>query len=285
MEVGKIFSYDQTKGAGIAILNDGSQVEFSLSNWKNIDTLPKVGQIISWIDEMIDVITEDEKKKILSDIESKRFAKKLKLDEKLANKVEEITTIFTNGGAGLIKPLSSYYSNIGYLITGTKDDENSFYLFMEKYLDNGVEKIRYVKDGEGFNLSSIDNQGKKTILDLDEIKNEVIKNLDSSLTTVDIGSNIQKNNTQSKNSQNKEKQKVQDGVDAVGITSLIVGILGFFFLGIILGPIALMIGLSAPKPRSGFAVAGIVIGSILSIITIGALLFGLGMVGILATGS
>jgi hypothetical protein len=56
-------------------------------------------------------------------------------------------------------------------------------------------------------------------------------------------------------------EQQQQRNNTLGIISLITGIVGFFLFGIILGIVALVTGL-VEKPKSGMAVAGIVLGII-----------------------
>jgi hypothetical protein len=58
-----------------------------------------------------------------------------------------------------------------------------------------------------------------------------------------------------------QNQQPQQQNKTLGIVSLVTGIVGFFFLGIPLGITALVTGI-IEKPKSGMAVAGIVLGVI-----------------------
>lgn len=73
----------------------------------------------------------------------------------------------------------------------------------------------------------------------------------------------------------------KNSVDTLGIASMILGIIGLFFLPILLSPIALVLGIMAKKPKSGFAIAGIVIGGLGSVLALIGLLVGATAIAIL----
>ncbi len=62
-----------------------------------------------------------------------------------------------------------------------------------------------------------------------------------------------------------------------GILSLIFAIIGIFFFGIILGPIAIILGVIGRKKddSKGLATAGLIIGIIVTILAIIGLIFGI----------
>ena len=67
-----------------------------------------------------------------------------------------------------------------------------------------------------------------------------------------------------------------------GIASLILAIIGIFFLGIILGPIAIILGVMGRKrdDSKGLATAGLIIGIIVTILAIiGLIIFGAYILG------
>lgn len=67
-----------------------------------------------------------------------------------------------------------------------------------------------------------------------------------------------------------------------GIVSLILAIIGIFFAGIILGPIAIILGVMGRKrdDSKGLATAGLIIGIIATVLAIiGLILFGFYIIG------
>ena len=281
MEIGKIFSYDSTKGSGIVILENGSQVEFNLNNWANPNILPELGQLISWIDKKINVIDLDEKEKIISEKRAKEIVEKIDTDESLKQEIEKIVLLFENPNKNIIKELQKYYTANEYTLLNSKENDESYFIMMEKITNNSIEKIQYQSSYNSF-IKYTSNDGDITIVKLSEIINEVIQ----AVANIELDKPIEISTIKSEPKQDTVKsdevKNVKNDVDTLGIVSLVVGILGFFFLGIVLGPISLIIGLNAPKPRSTFAVAGIVVGSILTIITVvGGLIIGAATVGVL----
>jgi hypothetical protein len=62
----------------------------------------------------------------------------------------------------------------------------------------------------------------------------------------------------------------QQGANGMGIASFVISLIALFILGVILGPLSVILGLVALKhPKKGLAIAGVVIGSIA---TIGAII-------------
>lgn len=277
MQFGKIFSYDSTKGRGIALLENAQQVEFSISNWENVNILPEVGQMISWFEDKMNVIDSEEKEKLIFQIQQNELAKKLEGDKKLSAKVLEVNALFNEGGSSIIPLLQNHFSQQGYSTALINNHEVNYVLFMEKYTEMGIEKIQYKKN----NLKFIDDKDSSKNIDLASILNAIIKELGNG-GKVDIPQDIKIEKKEHLEVLSKSVTAEEKAVDGMGIASLVTGIMGFFFLGIILGPVSLALGFMAPKPRSGFAIAGLVIGGILTLIVVGAVLLGLGTIALLS---
>ena len=280
MDFGKIFSYDSTKGVGIAVLENGEQVEFGISNWKNVDVLPEVGQMISWIEDKMSVISDADKEALLFEQSQNDLAERLKGDSELANKVLVIKEEFNKAEKYVIPFLKEYYENKGFRTALIKETDTNYFLSMEKYTSNSMEKVSYKNNQLNYTNedSSVDS------IALESIMNDIIHNLDTKISTGTPPKNIpiEKTKVTPSNTPNEtSSQETQNEVDGMGIASLVIGIAGFFFLGFLLGPLALVLGGMAPKPRSGFAIAGMVIGGLLTVITVGALILGFGILAII----
>jgi hypothetical protein len=290
-DFGKIFVYDGTTGNGVVVLENGEQYKFDISKWSDTDNLPEIGQVVLIENDKVKVISEEEKKslkkKLLEDErknkEIEERNKEIKEKNRQKNKAEieklevNILKAFEKMDKSIIPYLEKYYRLEGFETTfKNSEDDINYMLTMQKTMYDTTYEVMFFNSQLYFRKNNEKNQidlvtiKKKILASVDDIINNKKNSIQPeyfNTSTTEIDTNKPSNQNTTTSIENTSDKKTEEP-DVKGIASLILGIFGIFFLPIVLGPVSLILGYTAPKPKSTFAIAGMIIGGLLTAYTV-----------------